>query len=139
MAPLPQALSALGVLVASFIREPDDTRYLYPATIAVLAILVEALAGRRLPSRTVIGLYVVVAVSAAANILQLTNLSDFQRANSTPGLRAALGVGAIHLPAAPALGIAAAVIVGLALTVLWLRRRGRTRDGGPHSQRPPAG
>jgi hypothetical protein len=92
------ALSALGVLVASFIREPDDTRYLYPATIAVLAILVEALAGRRLPSRTVIGLYVVVAVSAAANILQLTNLSDFQRANSTPGLRAALGALELSTP-----------------------------------------
>jgi uncharacterized membrane protein YdjX (TVP38/TMEM64 family) len=49
---------------------------------------------------------------------------------------AALGLGAIHLPAAPALVIAAAVVAGQALTVLWLRQRGR-RAAAAHPQPVP--
>jgi membrane protein DedA with SNARE-associated domain len=49
---------------------------------------------------------------------------------------AALGLGASHLPAAPALVIATAVAAGLTLTVVWLRRRGQ-RPATAHLEPAP--
>jgi uncharacterized membrane protein YdjX (TVP38/TMEM64 family) len=49
---------------------------------------------------------------------------------------AALGLGAIQLPAAPGLVIAAAVAAGLALTGAWLRRRGQ-RPAAAHPEPAP--
>jgi uncharacterized membrane protein YdjX (TVP38/TMEM64 family) len=54
---------------------------------------------------------------------------------------AALGLGAIHLPATPALVFATAVVAGLALTVAWLRRRGQppaAAQPDPHRRTTPA-
>ena len=85
------ALSALAVLVASFIRAPDDSRYLYPAAVAVLAIVVETIRGRRPSPAVLVGVYSIVVVGAAANLLQLSNEGRVQRDTTTPGLRAALG------------------------------------------------
>jgi uncharacterized membrane protein YdjX (TVP38/TMEM64 family) len=50
---------------------------------------------------------------------------------------AALGLGAIHLPAAPALVIAAAVVAGLALTGAWLRQRGQPPAAAQPDPAPP--
>ena len=50
---------------------------------------------------------------------------------------AALGLGAIHLPAAPALVLATAVVAGLALTVAWLHRRGQRPAAAQPDPTPP--
>jgi uncharacterized membrane protein YdjX (TVP38/TMEM64 family) len=50
---------------------------------------------------------------------------------------AALGLGAIHLPAAPALVLAAAMVAGLALTGVWLRRRGQQPAAAHPEPAPP--
>jgi hypothetical protein len=49
---------------------------------------------------------------------------------------AALGLGAIHVPAAPALVLAVVVVTGLALAVVWLRRRGQ-RPAAAHLEPAP--
>jgi uncharacterized membrane protein YdjX (TVP38/TMEM64 family) len=49
---------------------------------------------------------------------------------------AALGLGVSHLPAVPALVPATAVVAGLALTVVWLRRRGQ-RPAAAHPEPAP--
>jgi hypothetical protein len=49
---------------------------------------------------------------------------------------AALGLGAIHLPAAPALLLATVVVAGLALTVAWLRPGGQPAAAHPEPAPP---
>ena len=49
----------------------------------------------------------------------------------------ALGLGTSRLPAAPALVIAAAVVAGLALTGVWLRRRGQQPAAAHPEPAPP--
>ena len=125
------ALSAISVLVASFIRDPSDDRYLYPAAIVAVVVAVEAVAGRRLSTDVVVGLYVVAIVGLAANVLLLTHAADLQRDTTGPGMRTALGALELSQPNTNSDFIPKSVEGEDSLSVLPLAWDGKTIDGNP--------
>jgi hypothetical protein len=72
-------------------RVPDNTRYLFPATLAVLLVAVEAARGVRIGRGAMVVLYIVTAISLSANLAQLRNGSAGLRQDS-PSKRTELAV-----------------------------------------------
>jgi hypothetical protein len=103
-------IGAAAVLIP--IRVPESPRYLFPATVAVLLVAVEAARGVRIGRGALLAIYGLVAIGLATNIAQLRNSSVQFRdvASATRGDLASVQIGAGRVPEHLSTGLLASVL-----------------------------
>jgi hypothetical protein len=104
------AIGASAVLIP--IRVPESPRYLFPATIAVLLVAVEAARGVRFGRGLLLAIYALVAIGVATNVAELRNDSGQFRqvASATRADLATVQIGAGRVPQHLSTGLLASVL-----------------------------
>ena len=101
-------LWASGAVTSGLFRVPDDSRYLFSATVGIMLVAVWAAAGTRWTRSWIMGLYIVTTIALAANIVLLRNGGDYLRVAASPVRAALAGLDAAAGRTDPRLDISAA-------------------------------